>query len=330
MCSLVSLLAAVTMLGQEAPGAGTSVADQEIVERVAIIGASVSAGFGIVVEIEEEDSGDHSKTMIAMKDVLMVADGDADPAYLDLSSHLFFSRPREFAESAIDRTLSWKPDLVLAIDFLFWFAYGYLPEDQRLASLELGLDMLDKLAATGIPLVIGELPDLEGIESFVIRPGQIPTRETVLSGNLMIEQWASERENVAVVPIGTLSDQLRSTGELTVGRYRWNQDPGDPRLISADKLHPTFDGLVCLMQAMEVSARSIRSTGRKLPPLELDIDALMRRMKARRLGPRRAGTGIQYLPRRARSWSRSSRVRARSSADSTAGRAAREPRTRIR
>ncbi|MED6306940.1 MAG: hypothetical protein VX563_02950 [Planctomycetota bacterium] len=260
---------------------------EQTIGKVAIVGASVSAGFGVVVEVRQEGEPGHAKEMIAMKDVLMAADGEAEVTYLDLSSHLFFSRPREFARSAIDRTLAWKPDLVLAVDFLFWFAYGYRAEDSRLDSLRVGLALLDELAATGVPMVIGELPDLEGIRSFVITEGQIPDGTTIREANRIINAWASERGNVGVVPIAGLSESLRQSGELVVGDYEWNREGTKRDLIAADQLHPTFDGLVCLVQAMEVAARDIEAPGGRLPPLDLEVEEVLVRLRARRVAPRR-------------------------------------------
>ena len=289
MGAIAGFITLLLVLAQDA-GTGQETSPrvpQRTVGKVAIVGASVSAGFGVVVELMDEEGPGHSKGMIAMKDVLMAADGEAEVTYLDLSSHLFFSRPREFARSAIDRTLAWKPDLVLAVDFLFWFAYGYRPEGRRLDSLRVGLALLDELAATGVPMVIGELPDLEGIRSFVITEGQIPEGATIREANRIINDWASGRDNVGVVPIAGLSEELRQSGELVVGNYEWNREGTTQDLIAADKLHPTFDGLVCLVQAMEVTARGIEAPGGRLPPLDLEVEEVLVRMRARRIAPRR-------------------------------------------
>ena len=289
MSAIAGFITLLLVLAQDA-GSGADSArttPEETIRRVAIVGASVSAGFGVVVEVRQEEEPGHAKGMIAMKDVLMAADGEAEVTYLDLSSHLFFSRPREFARSAVERTLAWKPDLVLAVDFLFWFAYGYRAEDSRLDSLRTGLALLDELAATGVPMVIGELPDLEGIRSFVITEGQIPDGTTIREANRIINAWASERGNVGVVPIAGLSESLRQSGELVVGDYEWNRQGTKRDLIAADQLHPTFDGLVCLVQAMEVTARGIEAPGGRLPPLDLEVEEVLVRLRARRVAPRR-------------------------------------------
>ena len=283
--TILLMVALGTGYGQDA--AERAPGEVDPIQRIAIIGASASAGFGVVVEQAEDDTDQYSKTMLNMKDLLVVADGSAEVVYLDLSSHLFFSRPRAFARSAVDRLLQWKPELVFGVDFLFWFTFGALPEEKRLDLLEVGLGMLDEIAETGVPVVIGEVPDLEGTKSFVISTRQIPKRTTVIKANRRINEWASERANVAVVPLQRLTDQLSQGAGITVGSHQWNPQEEGISMVAVDKLHPTFDGMICLVQAMEVAARSIKPPVGQLPPLELDRDALMKRMRLRRLAPRR-------------------------------------------
>ena len=210
--------------------------------------------------------------------------------YLDLSSHMFFRRPGTYGTSTVDRVLSWEPDLVLGVDYLFWFVYGTMPEESRLAFLEKGLAQLDRIASLGIPMVIGEVPDLEGTESFVIGAHQIPTRQTTILANRRINEWAATRDTVAVVPLQRLTDQLAAGDAIVVGSHHWNPREEGIEMIAVDKLHPTFDGMICLAQAVEAAARSIdsiRSDTVRLPPMELDRDALVTRMRVRRLKPRR-------------------------------------------
>ena len=329
---ILLMVALGSCFGQDANDAIESAPrETKPIQRIAIIGASASAGFGVVVEQVEVDTEQYSKTMLNMKDLLAAADGPEELVYLDLSSFLFFSRPREFGRSAVDRILQWEPELVFGVDFLFWFTFGVIPEEKRLDFLEIGLSMLDEIAATGVPMVIGEVPDLEGIKSFVISSRQIPKRSTVIKANQRINEWADKRPNVAVVPLQRLTDQLSQGSSITVGAHQWDPGKDGISMIAVDKLHPTFDGMICLVQAMEVAARSIKAPVRQLAPLELDRDALMKKMRVRRLKPRRRESALGYRTHRflldflasrlrSRFWSRS--VVASSRAASTAGRTA--------
>lgn len=275
---------------QDASVPGDQSRQENPIRRVAIIGASATAGFGVVVEQAEPESDEFAKTMMDMQDLYMAADDPTDLVYLDLSSHMFFRRPVTYGTSTVDRVLSWEPDLVLGVDYLFWFVYGTMPEESRLEFLEKGLTQLDRIASLGIPMVIGEVPDLEGTESFVIGAHQIPTRRTTILANRRINEWAATRDTVAVVPLQRLTDQLAAGDAIVVGSHHWKPREEEIEMIAVDKLHPTFDGMICLAQAVEAAARSIDSIRRdpgRLPPMELDRDALVTRMRVRRLIPRR-------------------------------------------
>ena len=302
LASLQIGLVVATLLGgtplQEAPSAplSQSTPHADEIQRVAIIGASASAGFGVVVEQAEPGKDQYAKTMMNMQDLFMAADDPADMVYLDLASHLFFSRPRSFARSTVDRLLAWQPDVVFGVDFLFWFVFGTMPEEKRMESLEVGLGMLDQLASQGIPMVIGEVPDLEGTDSFVISSRQIPARKTVVEANKRINEWANQRKSVAVVPLQSLTDQLSAGEEIVIGPYHWKPREEGIKMVASDKLHPTFDGMICLAQAIEVAARSIesiRENPERLPPMQLDREELIARMRVRRLQPRRRR--VQYF-----------------------------------
>ena len=82
--------------------------------RLAVIGASASAGFGIVVEVEKplsKSEGDGTdkieilkpsqtvKRMIRLVDLIDAADLTDQLIQLDLSSHMFFTRPFGFGIS---------------------------------------------------------------------------------------------------------------------------------------------------------------------------------------------------------------------------------------
>ena len=99
--------------------------EREDTVRLAVIGASASAGFGIVVEIENETATPDDPTvprtvkrMIRLIDLIDAADQQDRVIEFDLSSHMFFTRPFEYGRSSVDRTLSWAPDVVFAVDFL--------------------------------------------------------------------------------------------------------------------------------------------------------------------------------------------------------------------
>ncbi len=270
--------------------------DPETTFRLAVIGASASAGFGIVVEVEKEapppaESTEDSepgeriptvKRMIRLADLIDAADRSDRIIELDLSSHMFFTRPNRFGRSSVDRALSWRPDIVFAVDFLFWYVYGTRAEETRLRTLETGLAQLDRLAATGVPMVIGTVPDLDGVDSFVLMEDQIPETDTTMQANRMIESWAKARANVEVVPIFELNGRLGEGGPIEIGEHRWNPAEDGIELIAPDNLHPTYEGLICIAQAIEIELTKLEKETSPFPKLELDRIGLMKRMRVRR------------------------------------------------
>ena len=263
--------------------------------KLAVIGASASAGFGIVVEIEKDPPTGTDDTvtsdapaaprtvkrMIKLIDLIDAADQEERIIEFDLSSHMFFTRPLQYGRSSVDRALSWKPDVVLAVDFLFWYVFGIQPEETRLETLEEGLAQLERLAATGASLVVGTLPDLEGVESSMITEDQIPRTETVIEANRQIEQWAKKHSNVVVAPIFELNRSLSEGGAIRIGPHQWHPDRDDIELIASDKLHPTYEGLICIAQAIEVALRTLDTDESTFPSLELDQARLRERMRVR-------------------------------------------------
>ncbi|HAW95720.1 MAG TPA: hypothetical protein DCX60_05540 [Phycisphaerales bacterium] len=269
-------------------GATQRNSEHEDMVRLAVIGASASAGFGIVVEIENEAATPDDPTvprtvkrMIRLIDLIDAADQQDRIIEFDLSSHMFFTRPFEYGRSSVDRTLSWKPDVVFAVDFLFWYVFGNRPEETRLDSLREGLAELERLAKTGVSLVVGTVPDLEGIKSPMISEEQIARSETVTEANRRIKNWAKTHPNVMVAPIFELSRTLNEGGPIRIGRHQWDPDRDGLELIAPDKLHPTYEGLICIAQAIDVELRRLPTERERFPMLDLDRSRLMELMRVR-------------------------------------------------
>lgn len=272
-----------------------SASERQETLKLAVIGASASAGFGIGVEVEKASPPETDETvtsdaptaprtvkrMIKLIDLIDAADQEDRIIEFDLSSHMFFTRPMQYGRRSVDRTLSWKPDVVFAVDFLFWYVFGIQPEETRLETLEQGLAQLERLAAAGVSLVVGTLPDLEGVESSMITEVQIPRTETVTEANRRIERWAKKHSNVVVAPIFELNRSLSEGGPIRIGPHLWHPERDGIELIAPDKLHPTYDGLICIAQAIEVALRTLDTDESTFPSLELDQAMLRARMRIR-------------------------------------------------
>ena len=195
--------------------------------RVAVIGASVSAGFGVLGITEVLDPAIREPHAMG-----------------DFAELLLFQDPFVLGGRQIDRAVAFEPTVVFALDFLFWYAYGYgwtLAERER--SLDAGLRALERLR---VPVLVGDLPDMTGAAEWMLAPEQIPPRPELDALNLRLRRWAEGRPDVLVVPLGQWTAPLRGAAPVSVDEAHLAVDPHE--LMSPDGLHPNTAGLRYLLR----------------------------------------------------------------------------------
>ncbi len=215
--------------------------------RIEIVGASVSAGF----EDGPLTGGTADNRTVPLQRVVrgwLEGTGDKIASRADLA---MFMDPEARGETQIARVVRSKPDLLLAIDFLFWFGYGDVQFDRqqadgepkaRMQRFELGLAMLDRIA---VPIVVGDLPDVHGAAARMIRPAQIPTVELLGQLNVRLTQWAAARPRVHVFPLRDLVATMKERGvTLPLEGAPLATPPGG--LMQGDRLHATRVGMAYL------------------------------------------------------------------------------------
>jgi len=218
-------------------------------DRILVVGASASAGFGIRQEVGRRF------TLAMLLDRMVKT---APHKLLDTASEFFFLEPESSARSAIRKGAAFAPTLVVAFDFLFWFSYGDEPGIQaRLDRLESGLRSLEGFSC---PVVIAEIPDMKAAEGRMLRPEQIPTPPELERLNGRIRAWAAERKNVILLPLATL---LARPGTPAASH------PGERPLLQADQLHPTLEGLASIAALV---LRSVARARKDVDPAGLDLD----------------------------------------------------------
>lgn len=210
--------------------------------RVAVTGASVTAGFGLSTPPIEGDLGAYP---INMKHIVegMINVPHEEVAYFgDL---VFFRHPDEKGGELIDKLVAYDPSLIVAIDFLFWYAYGgtgNTPDaaQYRRDKFEQGLAHLDKLDT---PIILGNLPDMRKAVGRFLSQRQIPSVETINSLNTRLREWAVGKSNVFLVNSHDIVESLMNDSKIQVFDHTW---PAGSRskLLQPDKLHPTFEGTV--------------------------------------------------------------------------------------
>jgi len=197
-------------------------------ERVVVLGASVSGGHGLAVDLARA------------LDAIVAAPHEPVRGFAD---HLFFLAPRPRGREQLERVRAARPTLVVAVDFLFWYGYGFAAsEEERLERLEAGLAELERFEC---PLVVGGFPDVSAAAGKILLPAQVPAPETIAALERRVRAWSAERPGVVLLPLDELVGRIQSGAGFTIGDRPWPAEPG-LRLLQWDDLHPTLEGLTGL------------------------------------------------------------------------------------
>ncbi|MBK8098293.1 MAG: hypothetical protein IPK26_14375 [Planctomycetes bacterium] len=212
---------------------------------VAIVGASVSKGF----KDGPATGGSADNDTVPLDRVIKAWLQQCDAKVTNRADLTMFLRPLEIGQAQIDKAVKDKPDLVLAVDFLFWFGYGHVDRAHqdgergaRMERLEQGLAML---AALPCPVLVGDLPDMAGAARRMISPAQIPAPEILTALNERITGWAKAHANVRTFPLGATVSQMKTQGvdlELATGKV--TVPPGG--MLQTDRLHANRLGMAWL------------------------------------------------------------------------------------
>jgi hypothetical protein len=252
-------------------------------ERVAVLGASVSAGFNLEPELDAQ---------IDLSDVLASAMLKGRQPVACAADILLFTDPLGRGPGLIAEVQAARPTSVLAIDFPFWFGYGAIPtEEQRLARFERGLEMLGLLSC---PLVVGDLPDvslaLEGegpLGGPMLVPAQIPAPETLQRLNARLREWAAQRGDVVVVPLAAYLEKVHRGTAIQLSGNPMPVEDSVHRLLQADLLHPTVEGSIAvLVLALDSFDRGREDVVRE--DFEWDFGAIRDRLVASTASKRQA------------------------------------------
>ena len=228
--------------------------------RVHVIGASASAGFGVRPPLPRTNP--ERLRPLGLAEVAAAARIGDGRVSGDATS-MFFGNPVAVGRAQVAETMAMEPPptIVLASDFLFWFTYGARgasgqpsrDEAQRLELLDAGLDALNPIVEAGIPLVVGDLPDMSEAVGRMLARAQMPAPSTLDVANERIRAWASRHPRVAVMALSRLVANLRDGRPFEAGRRIWSE-ASDGALIQGDRLHPTLSGTVALLASTEQAA----------------------------------------------------------------------------
>jgi hypothetical protein len=206
-----------------------------LLERVVVIGASLSAGYGL----GKDGKGADLDLARVIEAGLLARHG----AILDASSELTFLDAPGAATAVAGKLAKADPTLVVALDYVFWFGYGarWGGEKERLDALELGLKPLADLRC---PILLGDFADMRSAvtsKAPVLPAKAVPEPETLVKLNARLSAWAKEHPNVILVPVSKMMLALNAHEEVRVGPNLWRADAVGG-LLQVDGLHPTLEG----------------------------------------------------------------------------------------
>lgn len=271
-----------------APDATATEAPRVVLDRVAVIGASLTAGFFTTVRADV--NGSQLALPVSLTHVLEQLPKEPIAPVYSSSSLMFFTDPLRIGRRMATTSQSKDPTLLIAIDFLFWYGYGDLrgaPESTRLTRLEEGLALLDAIPC---PIVVGDFPNMSEAVGKLLTPEQMPALETLEALNLRLREWAVKRPRVVLFPLAQMVTILRGNGDITIGSTTWTDT--SKRLLQVDRLHPTTEGMIAVTQRL---AELLRALDPALPEdaFVMDPEALLKRVAAAAGARASAGSGTK-------------------------------------
>jgi hypothetical protein len=272
--------------------------------KVTVIGASLSRGMNLGEEAVKRGAewfvaqmAEERKTSIGLGELFARLDS---AAVSDRSDLYLFTGPQRRGEVQVEAACGDGADLILALDFLFWF--GYWPEEEKLPKTESGSPLLQAygesdvalerclrslekqahgfalidrlLEETNAPIVIADYPDMFGANPLMLSPRRIPLRRTLDELNRRLHRFAEERPRVLVFPLADyVARSKRGLVALPDGDGR-NVAPEDA--IQGDNLHPTRLGTALVLhELLALLHERLDGEARRALPARPEFSALV-------------------------------------------------------
>jgi hypothetical protein len=210
------------------------------IERVAVTGASVTAGYGLITPPIKCNFGGYPINLKHIVDAMILAPHE-EVAYFGDS--MFFAHPVVSGKEIIEKISAYDPTLIIAVDYLFWFAYGDVGlsgEEYRIKKFNEGLSCLENVKSD---LLIGNIPDVHKAIGRVLSASHVPTVETIQKMNRMLNLWVLLHQNVTVLDVYTLYGALLDDAAIKTDTFTWPAGSKE-KLLQSDLLHMTLEGTV--------------------------------------------------------------------------------------
>jgi hypothetical protein len=211
-----------------------------IFERVAVIGASISSGFGHSDAFDLSDPPVRGFDKVIDASILV----PHQPPSVQASS-MFFVSAESTGAGYLAKLKETKPTMIVGIDFLFWYGYGAGPAAARVPRLKAALAQLE---AFDVPLLVSDFPDMTPATRAprpMLMPEQVPDAQTLKQLNETLRAWAAEHKNVVIVPLAAMTAKLHADEAFEVRGNKFEKGSA-ARLMIADQLHTNVEGSAAL------------------------------------------------------------------------------------
>lgn len=281
------LAAASSETPKTAPTGASAAKPVAALERIAVIGASLSAGFRLDGNLKA-----FATSKIQLADVVQASLRVPHERIANHATQAFFMDAKGIGSGTLASLAEEKPSLVVALDYLFWFGYGSKKEEERVPDVE---QALAGLAEVGGTILLGDLPDMTAASQTpdpvfghpMLKPEMLPKPETLTAINAKIRAFAEQHPNVVIVPLADLTVKLGSDAEFAVRGNKYPKGSLD-KLMQADRLHPTLEG-TCAVWVAAIDTWLARAKELPAGAFELDIAKLLPAIEAAR--PKAAPAG---------------------------------------
>jgi len=224
------------------PTLGTPADSTNPLERIAMIGASVTSGF-----MSYAPTGTTNWNLCRLNRYLDAAVIAPHEPVRNFSDALFFLHAEDAGRKQIDAANQMKPSLVVGLDFLFWFCYGdHLTEPERLERFDTGLKMLEAIPC---PLIVGDIPDASAAANGMLSPAQVPAMRTMQEANRRLQTWAAKHPGVSVVKLWDFMQAVRADREVVIHGLTISKEDAR-QLLQPDHLHLQPSGCAVLTIAI--------------------------------------------------------------------------------
>lgn len=246
--------------------------------KITVLGASLSKGMALGKEAARMGGAalvagfpEHRKSSIGLGELVAKV---AKAKVTDHSDLYLFSQPRVRAAQQVQAAVAEQPELVIAIDLVFWF--GYWPDTQALGKADSGNELLqgygkvdaeiekairslekqeagfalvdELLAKTKATIVLADYPDMFGANPMMLSPRHIPLRRTLDELDRRLHEFVAKRPRVVLFGLADYVKRAKlGKVELPGGGGRMVTSES---AIQADNLHPTRLGTALVLHEL--------------------------------------------------------------------------------